>query len=173
MQAASPNYLPATTIAAHFPISRASIYRLLKEGRIRQHGKLFSVDEILAATRPKPVFAFVITGREVWEEVPGWPNYMVSDNGFIYQKVRTERRMPGILKPQLATKSGYYQVQLIEGNTRKFIYIHQLVATVFIDNPKCYNEVNHIDLNKHNNTVDNLEWCTHQENIKHFHRTKK
>ena len=43
--------------------------------------------------------------------------------------------------------------------------VHQLVARAFIPNPNGYTEVNHIDENKGNNSVSNLEWCTHQQNI--------
>lgn len=45
--------------------------------------------------------------------------------------------------------------------------VHRLVAECFIDNPKDYREVNHIDGNKHNNCIDNLEWCTRSYNVKH------
>lgn len=52
------------------------------------------------------------------------------------------------------------------GKNKKF-YIHRLVAQMFIENPNNYKEVNHIDENKNNNCVSNLEWCTRQQNEAH------
>lgn len=49
--------------------------------------------------------------------------------------------------------------------------MHRLVATVFIQNPNNFAEVNHIDRNKQNNCVENLEWCTKQQNMNHAYRT--
>lgn len=45
--------------------------------------------------------------------------------------------------------------------------VHRLVAEVFLNNPKNYNEINHIDNNRLNNTVSNLEWCDRLHNIRH------
>lgn len=50
-------------------------------------------------------------------------------------------------------------------------YIHRLVALYFIPNPHGKKEVNHIDLNKANNSIDNLEWCTKVENEDHKRRS--
>lgn len=47
--------------------------------------------------------------------------------------------------------------------------IHQLVALAFIENPNNYTEINHIDKNKSNNHVSNLEWCSRQHNMEHGH----
>lgn len=69
------------------------------------------------------------------------------------------------LKP--SSNRGYYVVNI----NRKPRSVHRLVATAYIDNPEHKPQVNHIDGNKHNNRVDNLEWCTGEENIAHAWRT--
>lgn len=56
---------------------------------------------------------------------------------------------------------------------QKHYYIHVLVATTFIPNPDNLPEVNHIDENKANNKVDNLEWCNHLYNSNYGTRMKK
>jgi hypothetical protein len=53
------------------------------------------------------------------------------------------------------------------GKARKNFYVHRLVAEIFIPNPNNYPNVNHIDLNRKNNSKDNLEWCTQLQNINH------
>ena len=64
----------------------------------------------------------------------------------------------------------YAQIPVFDKNgkyTYKTIAIHRLVAKAFIPNPNNYNQVNHKDENKHNNSVDNLEWCTQLYNIRY------
>ena len=67
-------------------------------------------------------------------------------------------------KPSL-TNQGYYEIHLGGRQGEKWL-LHRLVASAFIDNPKNYNTVNHVDGNKGNNSVENLEWCSLEENIK-------
>lgn len=65
-------------------------------------------------------------------------------------------------------RGGYENIQLYDGKGNKsHISIHRLVALSFIDNPQNKPEVNHIDNNKLNNDVSNLEWVTASENRKH------
>ena len=63
--------------------------------------------------------------------------------------------------------TGYKIVSLTVNKKRKNQYVHRLVATAFIENTKGKKEVNHIDGNKSNNNVSNLEWVTSKENKKH------
>lgn len=66
---------------------------------------------------------------------------------------------------------GYKQVTLHADNKRIYRRINRLVAIAFLDNPECKQEVNHIDGNKLNNIVTNLEWVTSKENSEHAWRT--
>lgn len=103
--------------------------------------------------------------------------YMVSDNGIIKSIDRKIMTKSGIrffkgtkLKPYI-DKDGYLRVGLHKNNTSKTIPIHRLVAETFIPNSENKPTVNHIDGNKQNNCVENLEWATYQENNVHAIRT--
>lgn len=66
---------------------------------------------------------------------------------------------------QRTNDKGYKIVRLRKDGQQKMYSVHQLVARTFIPNPNKYTEVNHIDEDKSNNSISNLEWCTHQQNI--------
>lgn len=68
-------------------------------------------------------------------------------------------------------KDGYYMLVFTRNYKRKMKYIHRLVAETFIPNPNNLLEVNHKDGNKQNNKVNNLEWCSRLENIRHIYTT--
>lgn len=72
------------------------------------------------------------------------------------------------LKPFIGS-DGYMQVeQRRNGNGPHYhVRVHRLFAELFIPNPNGYKYVNHIDSNKLNNSLDNLEWCTNSMNVKH------
>lgn len=97
----------------------------------------------------------------MWKIIKGYENYSVSELGDVKNNktgrfLRLRRDTNGYLSIKLY-KNGFY--------TRKLV--HRLVAEAFIPNPMGYKVVNHINENKEDNVVYNLEWCTHQENIQY------
>lgn len=100
---------------------------------------------------------------EVWKNICGFENYQVSNFGRIKNKA-------GKMKIIQTTKNGYSQVLLWVGHKAKAFYVHRLVAETFITNSENKLDVNHIDGNKQNNCVENLEWCTRSENLQHAYK---
>jgi hypothetical protein len=97
------------------------------------------------------------------KKIPNFPNYLISKNGEIYSiKQNKIREIDN-------NDNGYCRIRLFNetGKKGKKFYIHQLVAKLYIPNPNNYEQVNHKDLNKHNNNVENLEWCNSSMNMKH------
>lgn len=102
---------------------------------------------------------------ELWKKVEGYESYEISNTG----KVLTHNWMNrGITKVMCPSKyRGYFQVNLWKNGKQKCMRVHRLVADAFIPNPDNLKEINHIDGNKENNHVSNLEWCTREHNLKH------
>lgn len=112
--------------------------------------------------------------EEVWKDIEGWEGqYEISNLG----RVKSLPKWKGtyMSKERLLTPTdngrGYLVVNFRIKNYRKCYLVHRLVAQAFIDNPYNKEEVNHIDGDKTNNTVMNLEWVTKQENINHAWET--
>ena len=104
---------------------------------------------------------------ETFVKIEGFENYEVSNLG----KVRNIKS--GIMLKPWITKDGYLRHCLYKHNKRKNLLLHRIIATAFIDNPEKKPQVNHIDENKLNNDLSNLEWCTGRENLVHGTRTKR
>jgi len=94
--------------------------------------------------------------------IEGYENYTICENGVI-QNIKTGR----IIRPWLC-KTGYLRVNLPKKKKKQF---HRLLMESFVPNPNNYPCINHIDGNKQNNSLDNLEWCTYAHNINHAIQT--
>lgn len=113
--------------------------------------------------------------QEIWRDICGYSGlYQVSNLGnvrslgvhFIRSDGKPYTRDPRAINP-ISNNCGYLCVELHNRGLAKRFLVHRLVAQAFIPNPNNYPEINHIDENKTNNAVDNLEWCTHQQNSCH------
>lgn len=99
--------------------------------------------------------------------------YFVTSTGDVYSlPFQVDCKRGSWLKPGRKlkpgkTKDGYRFVVLTVDGESKTVKVHRLVAEAFIGNPNNLPEINHIDKNKENNCVSNLEWCNHAYNIKY------
>lgn len=106
---------------------------------------------------------------EIWKPVVGYENlYEISNFG----NVRSLFRYKKILKWNIVS-SGYASVQLFKNKAGTGFLVHRLVATAFIREPRDNEQVNHIDENKLNNNVENLEWVSPLENMRYGTRTER
>ena len=114
---------------------------------------------------------------EVWKDIKDYEGlYQVSNLGRIKSLERNNNQGKGnyhrnekirklkIMKGTNGNKTNYYVVALSKNGKLKKFFVHRLVAIAFIDNPNNKPYINHKDGNGLNNSVDNLEWCTNQEN---------
>lgn len=118
--------------------------------------------------------------REIWCAIQGYETlYEVSNlgrvkriGGVVVRSDGVKTNVPTSILTNTIGKNGYPFVSLhINGFAKKYL-IHRLVAQAFLPNPSNKLYVNHIDGNKCNNRVDNLEWVTPSENLHHAYSTK-
>ena len=107
--------------------------------------------------------------NQVWQDIPDYEGlYQVSNTGLVKSKARIcihktgrkQRVTEKILKNSTKKSSAYHVVLLSKGGVATGFKVSRLVAKAFIPNPNNYKIVNHIDGNKGNNNIENLEWCT-------------
>jgi len=108
-----------------------------------------------------------------WVKINGFENYSISRDGRVRRDSVSRGTSGGELKIQHNKKTGTCEVQLTKDSKHYHKSIHRLVAEAYIKNPENKPEVNHIDGNRSNNLVTNLEWVTGSENIKHSHDNLK
>ena len=111
--------------------------------------------------------------KEIWQDIAGYEGlYKVSNLGRVkslnYRRTGKERILIPIKK-----NNGYLYVTLSKNSIQKPHYVHRLVSQSFIENPYNFPQVNHIDEDKTNNKVSNLEWCSVEYNNKYGTRNER
>lgn len=106
--------------------------------------------------------------KEIWKDIKEYEGiYQVSNLGKV-KRVKTTRVLKGC-----KDKGGYLRVNLSKNSVTSTNTLHRLVAEAFIPNPDNKPEVDHINENKTNNRVDNLEWTTRKDNLNYGTRNKR
>jgi len=102
--------------------------------------------------------------EEIWKDIIGYEGlYQVSSLGRVKSLVNKNKPF----KKNTVSKVGYYHVAIWKNNKQLLLYIHRLIGIYFIDNPDNKKYINHINGNKLDNRIENLEWVTNQENSHH------
>ena len=93
------------------------------------------------------------------KQITEYPEYYAREDGLIENK-------DGRVLNTWVDNVGYKQIVLYKDGKRNYLRVHRLIAKAFIDNPYNKKQVDHIDGNKLNNSIENLEWVTNAENTK-------
>lgn len=116
--------------------------------------------------------------REIFKAIEGFEGlYEISNMGRVKSCKRIIKSSKGYRKTkeciisQKDDTNGYLIVNLWKDNKQYHFKVHRLVAKAFIQNPNSFRDVNHLDENKHNNKVSNLEWVSHKDNLNYGTRS--
>ena len=97
-----------------------------------------------------------------YETIENFPMYLACSDGYIIN-AKTGKILVGEIK-----KTGYREVTMTDADgSPRYVLLHRIIASCFCKKSDKADEVNHIDGNKDNNAADNLEWVSHNENLKH------
>ncbi len=122
--------------------------------------------------------------QEQWKDINGFEGkYQISNFGRVKSLDRKVLQFNGIydsyrlykgkILKKFTSNRGYEKVILYDKKGKKTVNVHRIVAEAFIPNPKNLPQVNHIDENKRNNCISNLEWCDSKYNINYGSRNQK
>ena len=101
--------------------------------------------------------------QEEWKSIDGYEDYLISNFG----RIKSLKNGNEIILSTWTNEDGYLCVNFWKDGKRHHFRVNRLVAMAFIDNPNNLSEVNHKDGNKGNNLVENLEWSTRSQNVRH------
>jgi len=107
--------------------------------------------------------AIMLNQQEIWKDIQDYEGrYQVSSFGRV-KNIKTNTIITG------SSDHGYYSIHVrpSKKSKQRRLRVNRLVAVAFVPNPENKPEVNHIDGNTKNNNINNLEWVTHSENMKH------
>lgn len=112
--------------------------------------------------------------EEIWKDIQGFENYQISNlgrvrtlNKYVRQGLPKELVKKYKILKLIKNTHGYYSINLYKNTKCYRKDVHRLVAQAFIPIPKKLLQVNHIDGNKQNNDISNLEWVSAKENMQH------
>lgn len=124
--------------------------------------------------------------KEIWKDIPNYEGlYKISNFGNIKRYIKTQNKWKN--KKITENKDGYYITSLSKNDKKKVYLIHRLVAETFIPDKNKYKlmlweekekidveklQINHIDENKKNNFIGNLEWCTNLYNVNYSNKKR-
>lgn len=100
--------------------------------------------------------------------IPDYPDYLCSTVGVVYSTKRSTTPVPLSITYH---KTGYPRLKLCKDGKMKTFCVHRLMAMTFLADYSPELSVNHLDGVRDNNTIENLEMCTHRENIRHSFRS--
>lgn len=110
---------------------------------------------------------------EEWRAIPGYTGkYEISSLGRVRSLsrfvtcARYSRKISGRILTPCNNGRGYYYVRLCDGKNQPVVYIHRIVARVFVSNPRKYRQVDHINRDNSDNRAVNIRWCSASENQK-------
>ena len=113
--------------------------------------------------------------EEIWKPIEGFENYMVSSLGRVKSMNYNHTGKEGIIsiKYNFKHRQNYPCVRLCKNGKVTYLKIHRLVGKAFIPNPDNLPMINHIDEDRTNNSVSNLEWCDNKYNCNWGTRNKR